>query len=177
MTPMQRIEKILADRGFSCERVQNASNGQTTEILTLLLQIDEDSREHVLLIEPLPDRSENDPVAVLSLSLTYPFYISDITVVPELMRLLLWMNRFLPIGHFGFSEEEAKVYFIYNLIVEDWHDFSAQVIGEAVGMIAFYTRAHGNIIDMVIDGEATCEDVLDEVQRFASETLTSGVDP
>jgi len=161
MTAIERIEEILRGDKYPVN-LTRLDNGLTGPLI-VSLRPDEKGREMSLLVES-PPPVEDDTVRVVGFSLVYPFFIPSPDPLPELFRSLFVLNRLLPIGAHGFCEQSLSVFFHYNLLVEDPRTLDDGVIKDAVGMIGFFTRAHGRIIDRVISEELDCDTLLHELE-------------
>ena len=125
---------------------------------------DEIGREFALFIQVMPTGAQ-DQVSVISFSLLYPFPIEEDAPVSETIRTLLLLNRFLPIGSHEFCERTPAIHYRYSLVVRSDGLFPDSVITETVGMIGYFTRQHGDFIRRVLAGEATSDELLQELQE------------
>ena len=162
MTPIERISEVLQADGY--EPTLSDVEGHDPSLAPLIVPFrpDELGREMALLVEVLP-REEDDTVTLIQFALIYPFEIAETEHLPELLRALFLLNRLLPVGGHGLCEQTPAVYFCYQLPVSDADQLEADVITEVVNMIGFTTRRHGAFIQRILAGEATCDELLEEL--------------
>lgn len=170
MTDLAHIQQALASDGLQAERLSLDEQGEpAAESLLLPLRIDSVGRQHQLLIQLLPGTEEGLSSAILSLSLRYPFYIADLSNAPELMRLLLWLNRLVPFGRYGLMEDARGVDFVYQLVIDPSQDITPSLLLETVGTLAWTTQQHADIIEQVLSGAVSTDEVLQAIAEQASE--------
>jgi len=175
MTFLKRIADVLEVEGFEPELAVVDGKGPSAEYLTLSLQVDDAGREHSLIIQAFVGEGA-EAITIISFSATLPFTVTALEVVPELMRLLFWLNRMTPLGHFGLQEENAAITFAYNLLASDPDLLDGELIAEIVGVVAHAIITQGALIDQVIGGAASCDDVLGGLRALAEEQLGTGLD-
>ena len=111
-------------------------------------------------MEWLPGGEDQLSSSILSLTVTYPFYLADTSNSTELLRLLLLLNRMLPFGDYGLQEDKRAVDYRYQLLVAGEDSPDATLVQETVGTIAWITQAHADIIEQVLSGEVGCDEVI-----------------
>ena len=163
MNGIQRIGAILDADGYQTTLAAVDGKDPTHAPLVVPFRPDELGRELALLVEVMP-RGQDDETSFLNFSLLYPFAIDNHELVGELARAIFLLNRFLPIGSNGFCEQTPAAYFTYKLTVHDVDTVDASVITEVVNMIGYFTRRHSRIVGQILAGEATCDNLLAELQ-------------
>ncbi|MCP3881567.1 MAG: hypothetical protein GY701_24740 [Sulfitobacter sp.] len=169
----KRIAETLEVEGFRPESATIEGQGGSAQYLTLSLQVDDAGREHSLIIQAFPGADSEEP-SIIGFSATLPYAVTSVEVVPEIMRLLFWLNRMTPLGHFGLQEEDAVITFAYNLLASDPDLLETQLVAETVSVIAHALIAKGALIDQVVGGAATCDEVLDALRAQAEAQFGAG---
>ena len=173
MTVLTQIQQALANDGLDAEILHFDEPDGPADYLLLPLRIDPAGRAYDLVIQWLPaddDAVEVNGNGILSLSLTYPFYIANLEAVLDLMRLLLWLNRLLPFGRYGLQEDNRTVDFVYNWHINGKRDIGTNLLLHTIADITWQTEAHADIIEQVLSGAVSTDEVLEAIKLEATET-------
>ena len=163
MTAIKRIKQILSAEHYPVNLT--VLEGGLSGPLIISLPPDQQGREMALLTEVLP-MNHDDATGIIAFNLVYPYFIPSPDPLPELLRMLYILNRLLPIGQHGFCEQTPAVFFNHNLLVKDPTSVEPDVIKDAVGMIAHFTRIHGDLIDQALSEKLDCDTLLDELDNI-----------
>ncbi len=163
-TPLALIRDLLEEEDFSTELVQQ-SEGQPFERLLVSLGADDKHRPFTLQMHFVNDVTGalggfDDPedIFLLECFLPFPFQAKP-EYQTETARVLLALNRLLPIGAMGMSEPDGTVYIQYNLACLT-RATDEKVLLEVVGMMGFFTGEFGPKIEAIGDGSLSRETYL-----------------
>lgn len=163
MTMLQSAQATLAKSGWS--PVRATIDGGRIEALVLSLGEDAAGRARDLFIEDIELAAEDGrETHALSFAAFHPYAISDIDAVPDLLRVLLLLNRIAPLGSHHFCEETPGVYFSYLLMADP--KLADHVLIRTVEIIADCLAAHGMLIERVARGAWDSEAVFEELDRM-----------
>ena len=166
MNPHERIAEILESDAWQAH-VADMEDGLQGP-LVVSLEADAAGRERALFIEFLPRDQEDatDTAEIISFSYVHPYALTRPEALPDLIRVLLFLNRLAPLGAHSFCEESPGVYFAYSLLVDDIASVPKNALRDAVGLIDEITSSHGNLIEQVIREQKSSDDVIEEVRRI-----------
>ncbi|MEW4486727.1 hypothetical protein AB1L42_01515 [Thalassoglobus sp. JC818] len=163
MTAIERIAESLEGSGYKPVLADSVETQKSLSTLVVPFRPDELGREYSLFIEVMPAESQ-DAVEFIHFSLIYPFVIDHVDCVPEVIRTLFLLNRFLPVGRHQFCEQTPAVFFQYQLVVSGAMTVDPDLIREVVDMIGFFTRNHGRFISRIFQGEINAEQFIEELE-------------
>ena len=179
-TPLAEIAVALDSAGANLDFFRGDAE-VPFERLNVLLQSDDAGRDYVLQIvfvddvselmafafdEAIEDEDEDevDETAVtLHFSLILPYRVKDGCDV-EIMRLLMTINRLLPLGVFGYGETDQGLYWGYPLLLADRDSLQGLVLEDTLNMLNFALETYGTLIEAVAIGSASYSDVLDQLK-------------
>ncbi len=158
--------KILNDAGYDAVLFDDRADSLGS--LVVPFGDDEDRLGSDVYIEPIPRRDGDRPddMEILAFSRPYPFVFSDLDAVSETIRLILHLNRLLPIGAHQFAEEIPAIYFSYHLVTVSIATIDKNVLLDSLGMVAFFSDLHGDLIDQVAHGRAEADEVIAELEKI-----------
>ncbi len=163
------IQTILDDEDFATY-LMPISEDNLFERLFIGLGQDSQSRDLTLQIHFINDITNalgvDDDAAdayILQFFLLLPFTLNK-TYMSEIARVVLTLNRILPIGAFGISEDDGMAYFQYNLICAE-HKVDDKVLVEAVSIIGFFVSEFAPRIDQVSEGKISYEALIQELSH------------
>lgn len=123
------------------------------------------------------DADEEDEDATLLLfSIVLPFKATAETAV-ETMRVLLAVNRLLPIGAFGYSESDGALYLAYPLALEDKAALTPLVLEEIINMLGFAAESYGELLESAASGAASASEILADLRDAGLEMPGVGDPP
>lgn len=166
MTPLERIAEILRQDAWQADIAE--VDDETPGPLIVTLEADSAGRERGVFIELLP-RDEGDApdtAEIIGFSYVHPYALTRPEMMPDIVRVLLFLNRLLPLGAHNFCEESPGVYFSYSLLVDDIANLPENAVRDTVGLIDHVTSHHGPLIEGVIRGESDSDEVIDAVHRL-----------
>lgn len=168
MSLLDALRTLLDDAGWPVEHATEDG----AETLAVAFGPGAAGAERTLFIEPVARLATDsaDDAEALAFTLIHPVVFDDMDALTGTIRLLLALNRMLPIGAHQFSEAPPGVAFAYTLLVDDLSAPPRRAVLDAVGMIDRFTAEHGALIARVAHGEAMADDVLDAL-------ATSGLRP
>lgn len=163
------IENILKEEDFATF-LMPISEDNLFERLFVSLGQDDKSRDFTLQIHFINDVTnalgvDDDPedAFILQFFLLLPYNIPH-NKVNEASRVILTLNRILPVGAFGLSEDDGLAYFQYNLACEE-RTVSEKVIKEVVSIIGFFSSEFSARIEQVAEGKITREALIQELAQ------------
>lgn len=162
MPQLDRVKEILLAAGIPAEAQSLDQQHGKAELLSVGLQVDDEYREHVLLIDCLPPDRQTGLAAMLTMTLMFPFRIVDVNLVPEVARLLLLLNRFVPFGHYGIHEDPLSIYYAHRFLATE---LDSQALTQSVEIISHFTRCHAAIVDQVLDRTIRFDDVIEMLEE------------
>ncbi len=169
MTAAETLQQTLIALGLQPALAEVTEYDAPMQLLTLLLHRDQLGREVLLTLrvyEPKAGvRDETLASAVIALKVELPYFAAEAEVMLETIRLLMLLNRTLPIGHYGFREHDGGIDFVYNLMCRDPVTLDAGLLDDVIATIGYYTRVHGDLIEQIVSGSVTCNDVIEELDR------------
>ncbi len=157
--------KILSDAGHAAALFDDRAGSHGS--LVVSLSGNENGSGGDLYIEPIPrrDGDRSDDMEILAVSRPYPLVFADLDAMSETIRLILHLNRLLPLGAHQFAEEIPAVYFSYHLATVSIAAIDKDVLLDTVGMVAFFSDLHGDLIDQVAHGHAGADEVIAELEK------------
>ena len=162
MTAIERITESLKNSGYKPVLADSAEAQRELSPIVVPFRPDDLGREYALFIEIMPAHPQ-DAAQFIHFSLIYPFVIDDVDRVPEVIRTIFLLNRFLPVGQHQFCEQTPAIFFQYQLVISDVMTVEADLIREVVDMIGFFTRNHGRFISRVFRGEIDADQLMEEL--------------
>ena len=161
MALLDAVKTLLEEAGLPVE----LATEDGAETLAVALAPDAGGAERTLFVEPVPRAATDaaDDAEALAFTMIYPVLFDDMDALTETLRVLLALNRMLPVGAHQFSEERVGLAFAYTLLVDDLAAPPRRAVLDAVGMIDAFTAAHGALLARVAHGEAAAQEILDEL--------------
>lgn len=167
-TPLGLIEQDLREEGFGTHHLVVDADNQYERLLVMLGR-DEHDRDYFLQLTFVndimnvlgqPDQPEN--AYLLQFSSEFPFKIK-IESFAEAARLLLTLNRILPVGALGLSEADQTLNYNYVLVLPD-REVDDVVVTEIVDIAMFFIRNFAPLIEAVTTGTRSREEVVEELK-------------
>jgi hypothetical protein len=181
MTPIESLQQTLTGLGMQPALANASQFDEPVQLLTLLLHQDDLGKDVILTMqvyEPSPEDGEDALASsIIAFTVTLPYFAAEPEVMLETMRLVLLLNRALPVGHYGFREHDGGVDFGYNLMCRDPATLDASLLDDIIASIAYYVRIHGDLIAQIVSGGVTCNEVLEQLEQvtdIADEASQSG---
>ena len=167
--PLDRIAKTLEADDFAVY-LNEKSEEVPFDQLFISLGEDEQKRPFVLQMLFVNDltnimelEEKEEDAALLQHFLTFPFTASPITV-PELSKLVLMLNRIIPIGAFGLDINQGTLYFQYVLASKD-REVNKTVILETVSMIGMFVMEFAKKLEAVATGEKCAQEIIKSLEE------------
>ncbi len=140
-----RIAKRMESAGLASKTI-GTDDGSAINQLLVYLHSDSRNMDYVLQLIFLNDAAraagaqfDEDTPVNLQLFISFPFLVGP-GFETETGMLLHALNRILPIGGFGLSEDDRVLYYRYNL-TSAGDGPPDDVVEEAIGMISFFLSA------------------------------------
>lgn len=124
------------------------------------------------VMEAFGDETGGDEPVIAQFMLVLPFQFPGETML-EAMRLCNYVNRLLPLGAMGVSEEDGAVYLRYCLAAESRAVPEAVVI-EVVQALEFACREYGPYFERIALGQAIVADFLAKFRESGHQIPTVG---
>lgn len=160
-SPLSEMEDVLMEEDFQT-LLQPVDEENFYEKLHVSLGEDERGRQFNVQIHFINDvnraqGSEDEPedIVLLQMFLLLPYSITDTTLLPT-ARLILMLNRILPLGAFGISEVDGAMFYQYNCGLID-RVMDPDVLVESLRMIGFFITKFTDLIEEVATGSRTFE--------------------
>lgn len=160
------IQNILDENDFETV-FHTKTESQPFSILEVLLTSFDETKDHVFSLnvhyvnevaEAFGAIDESEDIQLLEFLIQFPEVIRP-EFFAEVARLILSLNRLLPVGSFGLSESNQAFYFQYTLGLENT-EISEVVLLEVIHMIHFFVDDFAPNIAAVGDGRLNREDYL-----------------
>lgn len=166
-TPLTVIQQDLLADEFDA-RLMEIDDENPVERLFVVFDQDEKGRDQILQLVFINDMlnlsdqpDEPDDMFLLQFTLELPFRVQE-SALAEVARLLLALNRVIPVGALGLAEPERQVYFNYVLSCSD-REVEDVVAANIVGIVEFYIPSFAVLIEAVAEGSRTREDVIKQL--------------
>ena len=166
-TPLTLIQQDLLAEEFDA-RLLGIDDKNFYERLFVVFDPDDKGRDQILQIMFINDllnlsgqADEPEDMFLLQFTLELPFRVPE-AAAAEVARLLLALNRVLPVGALGMTEPEGTVYFNYALSNAD-RRVEDVVTANTVGLIEFYIPGFAKLIEAVADGSRKRQDVIKQL--------------
>lgn len=169
-TPLSRLGDILKKDDFV---VHLNEKGPEIPFEQLFVSLGEDAQDRPFILQML---FVNDLAGIMKLEekaedatllqhfLIFPF-IANAMTVPELSKLILMLNRIIPLGAFGLDVNRGTPYYQYILAAPD-REINQTVALEAVSMIGMFTMEFASKLEAVASGEKKAQDVIKELEEI-----------
>ncbi len=166
-TPLQLIAEFLEEETFDTKIVPPSKEHPFERLLVSLGQ-DEQERLFTMQLHFVNDITSSmgnvedpDDIILLECFLLFPFKV-EAKYFSEVARLILTVNRLVPVGALGMSEPDGSVYLQYHLSSKD-RNIDEKIILEVVNMIGFFTGEFAQKIEAVGNGTLEREAYLNEL--------------
>lgn len=160
-----QIQNYLADKGMDS---QVLPKNEENAVNQLLMAVVNDPNTPVLQMMFVDDIFESSgaksPVtsSILQFFVTIPFKIKEENIL-DVYKILAVLNRVVPLGHFGQTEEDG-VYFRHTFLV-DANKIDLGAIEESSRMsIFFISNFYQNIIDLG-SGKKNFDQTVEEITK------------
>ena len=160
-SPLSEMEDILMEEDFQT-LYQPVDEENFYEKLHVSLGEDEKGRQFNIQLHFINDVSraqggEDEPedIVLLQMFLLLPYSITDATFMPT-ARLILMLNRILPLGAFGISEVDGAMYYQNNAGLTD-RAMDPDVLVESMRIIGFFVTRFTDLLEEVATGARTFE--------------------
>lgn len=181
MSPLEALIAPLEEFEYFADH-QPVGDESLFERLYISLHVDEESpREYGVEIffindvtEAFGDQEEEEDAIIAQFMLILPFRIR-IEGYLEVMRFCNLVNRMLPIGAFGLSEQDEAVFFRYCLATES-RAIPHDVLLEVISAIEYACRVYALQFEALSIGARKYDDIVREIEE-AGNQLPSVGDP
>lgn len=196
-TPLAAIAEMLAASGITVE-LEQVDQGLPLERLKLLLLTDDGGRDIVLQLVVINDidaavaaaglgvaaaedddedaADDDEDAILLHFSVVLPFKVAP-GAAADTMRVVLTLNRLLPVGAFGYGEADGGLYLGYQLALEEWSGLTPLVLEEVVNMLGFAVDNYGQVLEAVASGRSAAAEVLAQMRDAGIEPPPVGDPP
>ncbi len=172
-SPLHTLSEILSLLGFA---VQFLPADTQNKLDQLFIGLDQDAQEgrhsyilQLFFMEDIlkamqPDLEvEEAPRSSLQMVLKLPVAFQSLKENQELegLRLIILLNKLLPVGNFGLEGENNEVYFRY-VLMGDSQNFNGRLIIEVIEQIRFFIQRMAPLFEACVQSEKTALQVLDE---------------
>lgn len=168
-SPLGIIEQLLKDEDFGT-RLLEKSEERPFELLFVGVGEDAKKRGYTMQIHYVNDvasavggQDQPDDAYILQFFLVFPFLINPEQRGP-VGRAILAINRILPVGAFGFSEQEGTPYYQYNLASSDRLK-DKKVLLEIMSIMGFFTSEFSPKFEAISEGSTTCDAMFEELAK------------
>ncbi|MGF1562904.1 MAG: hypothetical protein ACFB3T_12085 [Geminicoccaceae bacterium] len=185
-TPLAEIAWALDQSGIPVD-LQRGDEIVPFERLQILLLTDEKDRDFVVqvmfvddLVDNMPltaevlgedlddellDEEDDDDAVILLFSTILP-YRAKPSSAGDLARLLMVVNRLLPIGAFGYIERDQGLYLAYPLTLLSRDALEGRVLEGVINRLIFAIESYNGLIEAVATGSKTADDVFAEIEEM-----------
>ena len=157
----------INEQGYTTE-IMPPTDAAPVEQLLVFLNMDYRRRQRYVELVFVPEMEE---LTILQMFVLMPFEIEH-SSISTLSRVLLQVNRLLPITGFGLSEHEGWAYFRYLMICPDG-SLDPETTATAVWMIEHLLDRFTGLIEEVAKGGMTLEQGERALQRNLEEWIPS----
>ena len=181
-TPLAALVEPLAELEYYADH-QPAGEDSIYEKLSVTLNVEEEhpEREYSLEIffindvtEAFGDDDEEDDAVITQLMLVLPFRISTEAYL-DVMRYSQLVNRLIPVGAFGLSEDDGAVYLRHCLATES-RAIPRDILIEVVTALEYACREYAPQFETISSRRKTYDDIVREFE-VAGRALPSVGDP
>ncbi len=135
---------------------------------TFFVALGEDYQKRPLLLNirifeqeaPKADGDGADKFVFLNYLITYPFGVHQ-PAFPDIARLILMLNKILPVPGFGLSEMDRMVFYHYTQFTVNGKIDPDAILAQ-IAMIVHYVNLHTKAFEALATREKTLEQVLAE---------------
>lgn len=165
---LNQIQKYLSEKGLDSQILQK---NQDNSVNQLLMAIVNDPKTPILQMMFVDDIFESSgtksPVnsSILQFFVTIPFKVQD-KLILDVYKILAVLNRVVPLGHFGQTEEDG-VYFRHTFLVNPNSPDLDAIEGSTRMSMFFIANFYQNIID-IGSGKKKFEEVIEEITKVLS---------
>ncbi len=164
-SPLGIIEQLLKDEDFGT-RLLEKSEERPFELLFVGVGEDAKKRGYTMQVHYVNDvasavggQDQPDDAYILQFFLVFPFLVDQEQLGP-VGRAILAINRILPVGAFGLSEQEGTPYYQYNLASSERLK-DKKVLLEIMSIMGFFTCEFSTNFEAISKGEMTYEAMLE----------------
>lgn len=180
-TPFSALQAVLTENDYSTTLLP-IDDENPYEKLFVSIGDDELGRLFAIQMHFVNDialvlggEEESDDAMVLQFFVLMP-YIAAAGTFGELARAMIYVNRILPVGTFGFSEPDGGIFFQYNLVQND-RSVPDDVLLEVVQMIATFVVKFTPMIESIAQGNRTADDLKQQLLEEDGITLPPLIAP
>ncbi|HHN93370.1 MAG TPA: hypothetical protein ENK17_01255 [Anaerolineae bacterium] len=166
---LQAIAYALDTLGFEAQALPLEVDGKQTEHLVVHLLTDDRGRDvfaQLLFLSNLEEVigpaveeiEDGEGMDLLQVYAALPFDY-EAEAVPHLARLMLAMNRYLPINGFGL-DEELGILFCRHVLFCPGGDVDVRVLVEVLDSMAFFIEEYGGVLEPVANGSGSLAEAL-----------------
>jgi putative sensory transduction regulator len=169
LSPLQTLVAPLEELEYFCDH-RPVGNETPYESLYISLNVDEERPERAYglemfflndLAESLGDEEQEEDAIIAQFMLVLPFPI-PVEAYLDVMRYCGLVNRLMPVGAFGLSEDDGAVYLRHCLATAD-RIIPEIVLIEVVTALEYACKEYGAQFEELSTGKKTYED---HVARF-----------
>jgi hypothetical protein len=168
-SPLGIIEQLLKREDFGT-RLLEKSEERPFELLFVGVGEDAKKRGYTMQIHYVNDvanavggHDTPDDAYILQFFLVFPFLIKR-EHRADVSRAILAINRILPVGAFGLSEQEGTPYYQYNL-ASSARLRDKKVLLEIMSIMGFFTSEFSPKFEAIGDGQITCDALFAELAK------------
>lgn len=172
LSPLKTIQTLLDQNDFETFFHEKSENQPFESLEVILESLEEgNDNEYKLSLHYVNEIAqafgavdEAEDIQLLEFFTEFPGAIQS-GAFNEVARLILNLNRMLPVGNFGINEVNQSVYFQYNLGL-DTVSITEVLLLEVLGMIHFFIHDLVPNILLVAEGKLTCEAYLKSFEEM-----------
>ncbi|GAB4276756.1 MAG TPA: hypothetical protein DIU37_02630 [Opitutae bacterium] len=168
-SPLAVIEQTLKEEKFAT-RLLEKDNERPFDLLFAGIGEDEKKRGYTVQLHFVNDvtnavggADEPEDAYLLQFFLVFP-YLIEASKKAEVARAMLAINRILPIGAFGMSEQEGTPYYQYNLACAD-RSVDGTVLLEILSIMGFFTSEFSPKFEAISEGTDTFDSLIEALSK------------
>lgn len=168
-SPLAVIEQALIEEKFATRLLEKDSE-RPFDLLFTGIGEDEKKRGYTVQIHFVNDVTnavgavdEPEDAYLLQFFLVFPYLVEQ-SKKAEVGRAMLAINRILPIGAFGMSDEEGTPYYQYNLACPE-RAVSKKVLLEVLSIMGFFTSEFSPKFEAISEGQDTFESLVETLSK------------
>ena len=169
---LQAIAYALDTLGFEARALPLEVDGKQTEHLLVYLLTDDQGRDvfaqllflsylEEALGRPVEEMKDGKGMDLLQVYAALPFDY-EAEAVPHLARLMLAMNRYLPINGFGL-DEELGILFCRHVLFCPGGELDIRVLIEVLDLVAFFIKRYTEVLEPVANGSGSLAEALAKI--------------
>lgn len=160
---LQRLKEILDKEKFTT-KLEPAVENESLERLVVLVDIDNHNDLLCELIVVPDNDQEVENYQLLQSFVSFPDELDDLSenTLGEINDLILKINYFLPLGHFGIELNEGVIFYKYvSLVEKELSETALARLVESVWVSGYMLNTYYPLFKGLIDGSKTLADYSD----------------